>query len=79
MTKEVKKEEIISISKTVFEYFKKNKMYPKSILIKGTTYSIQEATYLMSAFITKQTDIKKISVGGASSPQGDRFKRIVKK
>lgn len=79
MTKEVKKEEIISISKTVFEYFKKNKMYPKSILIKGTTYSIQEATYLMSAFITKQTDIKKISVGGASSPQGDRCNRIVKK
>lgn len=75
-----KKEEIIKVSEKIKEHFIKNKTYPKNIKINNENYTIQEATYLMSAFVTKPTsEIKKISVGGASSPQGDRCNRIVKR
>ena len=74
------KNDIKSIGKTIFDYFKKNKTYPKSVKIKGTDYTIQEATYLMASFIaTPKDDIPKIQVKGASAPTGDRVNREVTK
>jgi len=74
------KEDIISIAKTVKDYFVKNKTYPKSVKIKGVDYTIQEATYLMNSFVANpQKNIDKIKVGGASSPNGDRVNRRVVK
>lgn len=75
----VKKEDILPMGNTIFDYFVKNKTYPKSVKIKGEDYSIQQATYLMASFVANpnQKDIKKINVGGASGPTGDRCNRQV--
>ena len=74
-----KKEDILSISNTVYDYFRKNKNYPKSVKIKGIDYTIQESTYLMCSLITSidTNNIDKIKVGGASAPTGDRINREV--
>ena len=67
------KEDILTMANTIFEYFKNNKTYPKSVKVKGVDYTIQQATYLMNSFVTSpKTNIDAIKVGGASSPQGDR-------
>jgi len=72
------KQDIITIGKITYDYFRKNKTYPKSLKVKGTDYTIQEATYLMASFISNpQPNINKIKVGGASNPNGDRVNRRV--
>lgn len=75
-----RKTDIISMAKTIKDYFVKNKTYPKSVLVKGETFTIQEATYLMSSFVAHpQENIDKMKVAGASAPNGDRVNRRVVK
>lgn len=77
---EVSKNDIFSIGKTVLDYFKKNKTYPKSVKIKGTDYTIQQATYLMSVLVANNSStVTLMRVGGASAPNGDRVNREVVK
>lgn len=73
--------DILSMSKTIKDYYIKNQTYPKSVKIKGNDYSIQQATYLMATFIvTTAKDIEIIKVNGASDPNGDRCNReVIKK
>ena len=69
------------MGKTIFEYFKKNKTYPKSVKIKGVEYSILQATYLMAVVVADNPkEVALVKVGGAKSPQGDRCNRqVIKK
>lgn len=75
----VKKEDILTIGNIVFDYFAKNKTYPKSVKVKGVDYSILDATYLMASFVINPTlnDYPKIRVGGAKKPTGDRCNRQI--
>ena len=66
------------MAKTVKSYFVANKTYPKSVLVKGTQYSMLDVTYLMNSFVAyPQKDIPQMKVGGASNPNGDRCNRKV--
>lgn len=76
----VSKNDIKSISKSVNDYFSKNKTYPKSVKVGNVIYTIQEATYLMSRFVANpNTDYSKKNVKGATAPTGDRVNRRVVK
>ena len=74
----VSQSDIQTMAKTVKSYFVANKTYPKSVLVKGTQYSMLDVTYLMNAFVAyPQKDIPQMHVKGASNPNGDRCNRKV--
>ena len=77
----VSKKDITIMGKTIKEYIGKNKKLPASVLVKGTKYTVQEATYLMCAFVENPDlkDYTKIKVGGAKAPTGERINRKVNK
>ena len=76
----MKTDDIQTMAKIVKQYFVEHKTYPKSVMVKGTTYSILEVTFLMSQFVANpNTTPVRMQVKGASNPNGDRCNRKVTK
>ena len=73
------KNDILEMGQRVKTYMVKNKTLPKTVGAGKKTYSIQDATYIMSSFVYSQKEIAQISVNGASKSSGDKINKNVSK